>query len=142
MRRASCIQPIIKPAAAWRSGFIPVITMEFPNLINYLEIPARDIAATQRFFTQAFGWLFVDYGPDYCCFTNAGINGGFYRSTAVASSQAGGVLVVIYSPALEVSQANVVAAGGKIIKPIFAFPGGRRFHFADINGNEFAVWSE
>ena len=24
----------------------------------------------------------------------------------------------------------------------FAFPGGRRFHFADPAGNELAVWSE
>jgi predicted enzyme related to lactoylglutathione lyase len=27
-------------------------------------------------------------------------------------------------------------------KPIFAFPGGRRFHFLDPNGNELAVWSD
>ena len=116
--------------------------MHFPNAINYLEIPARNIAATKQFFTQAFGWLFVDYGPDYCCFTNAGINGGFFRSNLKVSMDAGGVLVVLYSPELETSQANVVAAGGTVVKPIFSFPGGRRFHFADINGNEFAVWSE
>jgi predicted enzyme related to lactoylglutathione lyase len=36
----------------------------------------------------------------------------------------------------------VTAAGGEIVKPIFAFPGGRRFHFREPGGNELAVWSE
>jgi len=33
-------------------------------------------------------------------------------------------------------------AGGRVVKPIFDFPGGRRFHFTDPNGNELAVWSD
>jgi len=37
---------------------------------------------------------------------------------------------------------TILGAGGSIIKPIFSFPGGRRFHFTDPNGNEFAVWSD
>jgi hypothetical protein len=36
----------------------------------------------------------------------------------------------------------VVKAGGEISKPIFDFPGGKRFHFCDPNWNELAVWSE
>jgi predicted enzyme related to lactoylglutathione lyase len=32
--------------------------------------------------------------------------------------------------------------GGKIIKSIYDFPDGRRFHFADLAGNELAVWTE
>lgn len=116
--------------------------MQFPNAINYLELPARNIAATKQFFHQAFGWIFTDYGNDYCCFTNAGINGGFFRSDRIMSTASGSALIVLYSPELETSQANVIAAGGKILNPIYSFPGGRRFHFADINGNEFAVWSE
>jgi predicted enzyme related to lactoylglutathione lyase len=36
----------------------------------------------------------------------------------------------------------VEAAGGAIVKQIFSFPGGRRFHFADPSGNELAIWSE
>jgi uncharacterized protein len=116
--------------------------MRHPNPINYLEIPAAQLNKTKAFFTQAFGWLFTDYGTDYSCFTNAGIAGGFYRSSQRASSEKGGVLIVIYAEVLETAQANVIAAGGHIIKPIFEFPGGRRFHFTDPSGNEFAVWSE
>ena len=35
--------------------------------------------------------------------------------------------------------AAVEGAGGRIVRPIFAFPGGRRFHFLDPSGNELAA---
>lgn len=110
--------------------------------INYLEFPSRDLASTRAFFSTVFGWTFTDYGPDYSAFTAQGIEGGFYQSTLVASSQNGGALIVFYSRDLEQTQAKIEAAGGTILKPIFTFPGGRRFHFADPNGNEYAVWSD
>lgn len=110
--------------------------------INYIELPARDIAGTKDFFTKAFGWRFVDYGPDYAAIQNAGLDGGFYRSDLVASTSTGSALVVLYSKELESSQLHVEQAGGVIIKPIFDFPGGRRFHFTCPSGNEYAVWSD
>lgn len=110
--------------------------------INYLEFPASDMAATKSFFAAAFDWSFVDYGPEYTAFANAGIDGGFFKSDAVAATKNGSVLVVFYSKDLEQTQVKIEAAGGAIIKPIFSFPGGRRFHFSDPNGNEFAVWSD
>ena len=91
--------------------------------------------ATKRFFTQAFGWSFIDHGPDYTAFLKEGVDGGFYRSEQSATPQNGSALVVFYSAKLE-------AAGGVVVKPIFDFPGGRRFHFTDASGNEFAVWSD
>jgi len=112
------------------------------NDINYIEIPAKDLNATKKFFSDAFGWTFVDYGPDYCSFSNQGVDGGFFKSDLTASTTTGSVLVVLYSSELETSQSQVEASGGTIIKPIYSFPGGRRFHFTDPNGNEFAVWSE
>lgn len=110
--------------------------------INYLEFPAKDIAATKTFFTSVFGWSCTDYGPEYASFSNAGIEGGFYKSDHSISTENGSVLIVFYSKELEKTQTKIEDAGGTIIKPIFSFPGGRRFHFADPNGNEFAVWSE
>jgi hypothetical protein len=110
--------------------------------INYLELPARDIEASKAFFGKVFAWSFVDYGPDYSAFSNAGMDGGFYRSELSASSANGGALIVFYSSGLEQTQAKIEQAGGSIIKPIFSFPGGRRFHFTDPSGNEFAVWSD
>ena len=110
--------------------------------IDYVEFPARDLAATKAFFSAVFGWTFVDYGPEYMAFSNAGLSGGFYQSTLHVSTENGSALIVFYSKMLEQTQAKIESAGGSILKPIFSFPGGRRFHFGDPNGNEFAVWSE
>ncbi len=110
--------------------------------INYVEFPAKDIEAVKSFFVAAFGWSFTDYGPEYTSFSNEGLDGGFYRADLAASTANGSALVVFYSKELEKTQAKIEDAGGSIVKPIFSFPGGRRFHFADPNGNEYAVWSE
>jgi predicted enzyme related to lactoylglutathione lyase len=112
------------------------------NKINYVEFAARDIAATKAFFQTVFDWQFTDYGPDYVSFADAGLDGGFYRADLVAASAAGSALVILYTDALEAVESKVVSAGGKITKPIFAFPGGRRFHFTEPSGNELAVWTD
>ncbi|MDO6541947.1 VOC family protein [Photobacterium sanguinicancri] len=110
--------------------------------INYLELPAKDISATKAFFTTVFKWTFVDYGPEYSAFSDAGVEGGFYQSDLMSTTLKGSALIVFYSDKLEQTQAKVEQAGGAIIKPIFTFPGGRRFHFIEPSGNEFAVWSD
>mgnify|MGYP006415840929 CR=1 FL=1 len=110
--------------------------------INYLEFPAKDIPATKTFFSEVFGWAFEDYGPEYVAFSKAGIEGGFYQSDLVSSAEKGSALVVFYSSQLEATMEKILASGGLVLKDIFSFPGGRRFHFADPNGNEFAVWSD
>lgn len=110
------------------------------NRIQYVEFPATDLAATKRFYEDAFGWAFTDYGPEYVAFEEgAAVNGGFYLADTVAR---GGPLVVLYAAHLEGALDRVRAAGGVIERDIFAFPGGRRFHFLDPNGNELAVWGE
>lgn len=112
--------------------------------INYLEFPVKDIEQVKTFFIRAFGWNFTDYGDEYTAFSSedAGVDGGFYKSDRNALTENGSVLVVFYSINLERTQVNIEKAGGEVIKPVFSFPGGRRFHFIDPNGNEFAVWSE
>jgi len=110
--------------------------------INYVEFPAKHIEKTKVFFMQAFGWSFTDYGPEYTSFTDGGLGGGFFKSELKSSGDKGSALIVLYSEELEATQTKIVQAGGEIVKPIFPFPGGRRFHFTDPNGNELAVWSE
>jgi len=116
--------------------------MNLHEKINYVEFPAKDLAATKDFFQSAFGWSFVDYGPEYTAFSDQGLDGGFFQSELASSSQKGAALVIFYSNQLEATLAKVEKAGGSIIRPIFSFPGGRRFHFTEPSGNEFAVWSE
>ncbi len=110
--------------------------------ISYVEFPSKDIEATKAFFTAAFGWSFVDYGPEYTAFSKEGIDGGFFKSDLSVSTKNGSALIVFYSRELEKTQTKIESTGGSMIKPIFSFPGGRRFHFGDPNGNEYAVWSD
>jgi hypothetical protein len=110
--------------------------------INYVEFPSKDIPATKTFFEEAFGWSFVDYGPEYTAFSNEGVDGGFFKSEQQSLTSNGAALIIFYSDDLESTQAKVENSGGTIIRPIFSFPGGRRFHFTEPSGNEFAAWSD
>ena len=110
--------------------------------IDYVEFSASDIPASKAFFGCIFGWTFEDFGSEYTAFTNAGIEGGFFANNAYSLTEHGSALIVLYSNDLEKSYADVVAAGGTIAKPIFTFPGGRRFHFFEPSGNELAIWSD
>ena len=110
--------------------------------INYVELPANDLDQAKQFFTTVFGWSFTDHGSDYTAFSNSGLEGGFFRAKLSSSTSNGAALVVFYSRELAETQSKIEKAGGRIIKPIFSFPGGRRFHFCDPNGNEYAVWSD
>ena len=110
--------------------------------INYVELPAKDLKKAKDFFSTVFNWQFEDYGPEYCAFSNQGIDGGFFKSEQSVSTENGSALIVFFSDDIEATQTKIESAGGVIIKPIFSFPGGRRFHFTDPNGNEYAVWAE
>lgn len=110
--------------------------------INYIEIPVKDIKETKSFFTKVFSWSFIDYGEEYCSISNSGIDAGFYKADLTMSQNTGSALVVLYSNDLEETQAKIEKNGGEISKAIFSFPGGRRFHFTDLNNNEYAVWSQ
>ena len=117
----------------------PLTPAEHDRRIDYIEMSATNIAATKKFYVDAFGWKFTDYGPDYTSFADGRLAGGF---TKAASVQRGGPLIVIFALDLADAEKRVRAAGGTITKPVFSFPGGRRFHFTDPIGNELAVWSD
>jgi hypothetical protein len=106
--------------------------------IDYVEMPGGDLVALKGFYRDAFGWSFTDYGPDYVAF-NEGLDGGFDGDPTTTLTRP---LVTLYAHDLEAMAAKVEAAGGRVVRPIFSFPGGRRFHFEDPSGNELAVWSE
>ena len=116
--------------------------MDEHEKINYVEFPSKNIQETKSFFKKVFAWTFQDYGPDYCAFANQGLNGGFYKSELSVSTASGSALIVFYSKDINSTQSKIEAAGGNIVVPVFEFPGGRRFHFTDPTGNEYAVWSD
>lgn len=114
-------------------------SVEHDRRIDYIELAARNILATKRFYTEVFGWAFTDYGPEYTSFADGRLAGGFHRADEV---RAGSTLVVIFAVDLAGAETRIRKAGGEIVKPVFEFPGGRRFHFTDPSGNELAVWSD
>ena len=116
--------------------------MNIHHAINYIEFSVSDIAKAKTFYTTAFGWTFTDYGPDYAGIKRHDGEGEVGGIRKVDKPALGGPLVVLYSDNLEASVASVRAAGGKIVKEIFSFPGGRRFHFTDPSDNELAVWGQ
>ncbi len=107
--------------------------------INYIEFSVTDIAGAKAFYGDVFGWSFTDYGPEYCEFNDGRMKGGFETS---GSPGRGGALVGLYGNDLEALSQTIVKAGGQITRPVFSFPGGRRFQFCDPSGNELAVWCE
>lgn len=103
--------------------------------IDYIEFYSPQLESTQKFFASAFGWSFVEYGPDYRDIQGAGTGGGIERATHSAP------LIVLRADDLDAAFAQVAAAGAEITKDIFAFPGGRRFEFREPGGTAMAVWS-
>ena len=107
--------------------------------IDYVEIPVTDIAAARDFLGAMFGWEFQEWGPDYSSFSDGHLDGGLCRADAAAPAT--GVLLVFYSEDLERDVERVKKLGATVSKEIFEFPGGRRFHFVEPAGVEFAMWS-
>lgn len=107
--------------------------------IDYVELPSATAhELTRAFYRKAFGWMFTEYGQTYSATTTGTTDVGLQGDPADALST---ILPVIRVDNLEGAFDAVSAAGAVIAKPIFAFPGGRRFHFIDPAGNELAVWS-
>ena len=116
--------------------------MRSDNSIDYIEFASTDLPATMKFFTQLLNWDFEDYGPDYIAFSEQRMKGGFFKSASVSTASKGAPLIVLYHSNLEETKARVLELGGILERDIFAFPGGKRFHFIEPGGNEFAFWSE
>lgn len=103
---------------------------------SYLELPVRDVPGVKAFYASAFGWSFTDFGPDYAATMTGDTDLGLTGDPAQATAH---LLPVIEVDDLEAAEESIRAAGGEVTLPIFAFPGGRRFHFRDPAGHELAA---
>lgn len=104
--------------------------------LNYVELPVKDIGAAKSFYESAFGWSLTEFGPTYAATVSGDTDIGLQADSNETTKAP---LPVIDVDDLEAALAAVQAAGGEIVRPIFAFPGGRRFHFLDPSGNEVAA---
>ena len=114
--------------------------MSSENRIDYVEIPVTDVPKARAFLEAMFGWTFREWGDDYLSFSDGRLNGGIRKSEKPAAAP--GILLVFFSEDLERDVERVQQLGATISQEIFSFPGGRRFHFIDPAGTEFAIWAE
>ncbi len=114
------------------------------HCLDYVELTVTDLDAAKAFYTQAFGWRFVGYGPEYAGIASPTDDGTEVGGLLVGPEPRpnGGPFVLLYSEDLDETQRAIVAAGGRIVQGPYAFPGGRRLHFADPSGNELGVWAQ
>ena len=105
--------------------------------INFVELPAKNFGAAKSFYADVFGWALTDFGQSYSCTLTGDVDMGLQGDPSAATAAP---LPVIAVDDLEAALAAVRKAGGIITKPIFGFPGGRRFHFRDPSGNELSAW--
>lgn len=103
---------------------------------TYLELPVTSTADAKAFYEKTLGWSFTDFGPTYAS-TMAGT--GDMGLQADPAEKTAMLLPVIEVADITATLAAVEDAGGKVTRPIFAFPGGRRFHFRDPDGHELAI---
>ena len=110
------------------------------HAIDYVEIGVTDLERARRFYAEAFGWRFTDYGPAYAGFRHPDQDREQGGLNAAGTRGRGGPLVLLWSADVDASAAAVVAAGGQVVAGPYDFPGGRRFHLLDSDGNELGVW--
>ncbi|QDO89636.1 VOC family protein [Ornithinimicrobium ciconiae] len=111
------------------------------HAIDYIEINVHDLTVAREFYSRAFGWQFTAYGPSYAGIQAPDGQGEVGGLNAEGTPGPGGPLVLLYSEDLGSTLAAVEAAGGRVLQPPYAFPGGHRFQFADPSGNQLGVWS-
>ena len=104
--------------------------------LNYIELPVREIGPSKAFYERAFGWALTGFGPTYAATLSGDTDIGLQADAAEGTKAP---LPVIDVEDLEAALRAVEDAGGTIVRPIFTFPGGRRFHFLDPSGNELAA---
>jgi len=115
------------------------LTRAMEPRIVYVEIPATNFEDSKTFYASAFGWTLTDYGPSYSGTEGFAVNIGLQGDETEATTAP---LAVIDVGDLESALDAVTRAGGTVTRPIFAFPGGRRFQFMDPSGNELAVMQQ
>ena len=133
--------PMITTVLSFLAGLaaaMPAAPAAKPTPMDYVEYVVLDIAKTKTFYGAIFGWTFTDYGPGYASFVDNGLGGGF---TTSGVPKPGGPLMVFHVDDLEATLVRAKSAGAEIVKPIFSFPGGRRFEFKDPDGYVIAAWT-
>ncbi len=111
-------------------------------VLDYVEIAVDDLERAKAFYADALGWQFNDYGGEYAGIQdprNPGREVGGLNPVP-AEARGTGVIALTRTDDADAALASVVAAGGTVTTELHAYPGGRRFMFADPFGNVIGVY--
>jgi predicted enzyme related to lactoylglutathione lyase len=109
-----------------------------PNPVVHFEIIGTDAASLQAFYRNLFGWTVnadnpMKYGIVDTATPGRGIGGGIGGAMGGTGSR---VTIYIEVPDINASLARITDAGGKVLLPRSAVPGGPTLAlFADPAGN-------
>jgi uncharacterized protein len=112
------------------------------NVLDYVEFAVDDLEEAKAFYAKALGWTFNDYGGEYAGIRDPGNPGREVGglNPHPASARGDGVLALVRTGDADAALASVEAAGGRVVRALEAYPGGRRFTFADPSGNTLGVY--
>lgn len=117
-------------------GWIPV-----EGGIVHAELPSLNLEESAAFYSQVFGWQFINESPEYSLFMTPdpdGLAGGFTTKAPVDH----GSYVYIYSADIEAKLEQIEAAGGSVFMAKTPVPGYGWFAlFQDPHGNVVGLFS-
>ena len=86
--------------------------------IDYVEFQTVNKEDTKGFYSEFFGWEFIDFGPEYTSFTDGKMGGGFSVAKEVIT---GGPLIVLYAINLEMIEKRSKEKVEKLSKKLLSF---------------------
>jgi len=107
------------------------------GILDYIELPVKTMAAQKASYSEAFGWKFTDYGDTYAAHEDGPCQ---FALNGTGQHQGDAALPVVRVEDISSAHTAVKSAGGTITVEIFDFPGGKRFHFVDPEGQQMAVY--
>lgn len=106
-------------------------------IADYFELPVPDAPRARDFFHAAFGWGHADYGPGYQELKAGELLMGLNSDPAERTLPP---VIGIRTDDLAAAEQAIVAAGGAITRPAYAYPGGRRLFFSTPDAHELMVY--
>ncbi len=114
--------------------------------IVHFEVPADNLERAQKFYSQALGWEFTEFGgPMQYWLVKTGPNGAPGIDGGMLKREQAGQAPTLVAGVASIDQsiAQVTKAGGIPVVPKMPIPGvGWAAYFIDTEGNCFGVFQE
>ncbi len=110
--------------------------------ICHVELFAKDLKASARFYTDLFGWKTSDHDPGYLMWSDTGgMSGGFTTAGSPVTNPAATVYIRVDD--ITNTLVDITGKGGVVIRVKTEIPGDNGFYalFRDLAGNNIGLWA-